>query len=561
VVQYSRSLPMERSVSATLLEENHALKQALVERDEKIAERDQRIAELERAVARMAELEEEIEDLRARLRGAARDQARLEARLKELLARRRALVEEIAPGQLALFGLEEEPRTPPCAKEAPDGETKEDKIRPRHAPKRAPREISYEALPEEHVRHELPSEERVCQVTGKPLVPVGEKTTEELEYRPSKLVVVVHHRVVYGLSEEDREERSVEPILAPAPLRPIENALAGPGLLAWILVQKYCHHLPLYRQQAIFARDGLFLPRQTLCDWVLASAFQLAPIVLALKRLILASGVVQLDDTPVRCQGGKGQPNFEARLWAYLSPEVPGVVFDFVPDKTHEHVLAFLRESFQGYMVGDGYQGYGTVVKKQPGVIEAGCFAHVFRKFKDALKEAPVEAARMLRSISRLFELESQAAQHKLEPAALLELRRNKAPPILKEIESHAKEWKGTTSDAGPLAKALTYLDNQWPVLQRFLEDGRVPIHNNSCENAIRPVAVGRKNWLFAGSVRGGECAATVYSLIESCRRVDVDPFLYLRDVLVRVCTHPASRVHELLPVNWKELFGSAAAR
>jgi transposase len=357
------------SASATLQEENRLLKQALVERDE-------RIAELERAVVRMAELEKEIEALREQLRGAARDQARLEARLKELLARRRALAEELAPGQLALFGLEEEPKTPPCATEAPDGETKEDKIRPRHAPKRAPREISYEALAREHVQHELSPEERVCKVTGKALVPVGEKTTEELEYRAAKLVVVVHHRVQYGLREEDRAEWTIEPLWAPMPVRPIENALAGPGLLAWIQVQKYRHHLPLYRQQAIFAREGLFLPRQTLCDWTMGSAIHLAPIVLALKRLILASGVVQLDDTPVQCQGGKGAPNFEARLWAYLSPLVEGVVFDFVPDKTHEHVLAFLGESFRGYMVGDGYQGYGTVVSKQPGVIEAGCWAH-----------------------------------------------------------------------------------------------------------------------------------------------------------------------------------------
>jgi transposase len=541
------------SASAKLQEENRLLKQALVERDE-------RIAELERAVVRMAELEKEIEALREQLRGAARDQARLEARLKELLARRRALAEELAPGQLALFGLEEEPKTPPCATEAPDGETKEDKIRPRHAPKRAPREISYEALAREHVQHELSPEERVCKVTGKALVPVGEKTTEELEYRAAKLVVVVHHRVQYGLREEDRAEWTIEPLWAPMPVRPIENALAGPGLLAWIQVQKYRHHLPLYRQQAIFAREGLFLPRQTLCDWTMGSAFHLAPIVLALKRLILASGVVQLDDTPVQCQGGKGAPNFEARLWAYLSPLVEGVVFDFVPDKTHEHVLAFLGESFRGYMVGDGYQGYGTVVSKQPGVIEAGCWAHVFRKFKDALKETPVEAGRMLRSIAKLFDLESEAAQQKLDPDTLLALRRNRAPPILKEIQTRAEEWKGTTSDAGPLAKALTYLENQWPVLQRFLDDGRVPLHNNSCENAIRPVAVGRKNWLFAGSVRGGQAAATVYSLIESCRRVDVDPFLYLRDVLVRVCTHPASRVEELVPARWKELFGAATS-
>jgi len=204
--------------------------------------------------------------------------------MKELLAKRRALADEVAPGRLALAFGEAPLPTPPCAKEAPDGETKDDKIRPRHVRKNAPREISYAALPREHVQHELCEAERVCPVTGKALVVVGEKTTEELEYRPGKLVVLVHHRAVYGLCEADREERTAELLVAPAPLRPIENGLAGAALLAWILVQKYCHHLPLYRQQAIFQREGLELPRQTLCDWVLTSAYSLSPIQRALQR-------------------------------------------------------------------------------------------------------------------------------------------------------------------------------------------------------------------------------------------------------------------------------------
>jgi hypothetical protein len=200
-----------------VFEENRTLKATL-------CERDARIAELERQVARLQELEREIEALQRELRGAVRDRARLEARLRKLLARRRALEAVLAPGQLALF---EEPSTPtpPCAKEAPDGETSEDRIRPRHQRKNAPRQVAYAALPREHVVHELPPEERVCSVTGEELIEVGEKTSEELEYRPAKLVVIVHHRKVYGKDESARSERKVKPLEARMPVRPIENGL------------------------------------------------------------------------------------------------------------------------------------------------------------------------------------------------------------------------------------------------------------------------------------------------------------------------------------------------
>lgn len=549
------------SVSATLQKRVRVLEQTLEQRERALVERDEKIAELERQVARIAELEREITALEQELRGAARDRAKLEARLKELLAKRRALADLAAPGQLALFSEAEPLATPPCANEAPDGETTEDEIRPRHKRKHAPREISYAALPREHVQHELPEAERICPITGMPLVVIGEKTSEELEYRQAKLVVIVHHRAVYGLAESDRAERKSEPLLAPMPPRPIENGLAGVGLLAWILVQKYCNHLPLYRQQSIFSRDGFAVPRQTLCDWVMACAYSLGPIQEALKREILASGVLQLDDTPIQCQAGKGAENFKAHLWTYASPLVSGVVFDFAIDWGHEHVAAFLGEKIEGYLVGDGYAGFGVIVQKYPALIEAGCWAHVLRKFRDAMKELPVEALRMVRRIAKLFDIEREAVEKKLAPEAVRALRTEKSQPVLAEVEAEAQALRSlATSDQGPLAKALTYLENQWPTLVRFLEDGRVPIHNNSCENAIRPIAVGRKNWLFAGSERGGHAAATIYSLIESCKRVDVDPFLYLRDVLVRVCTHPAARVHELVPANWKELFGATAS-
>jgi transposase len=537
-----------------LLVENRALQETLAEKERALTERESKLASL---LARITELERQIELLSAELRGAARERRTLEARLKELLAKRRALAAELAPGQLALFA-QEPPATPPCAEEAPDGETGHDRIHKEHRPKREPREVRYAALPREHVRHELAPAERVCPVTKKELVAIGEKQSEELEYRPAKLVVLVHHHVVYGLSQADRAERKAEPIVAPQPPRPLEGALAGVGLLAWILLQKYRHHLPLYRQQAIFAREGLFLPRQTLCDWVLWSAYNLEPIQRALKKEIVESGVVQLDDTPVQCQAGKGAPNFQAHLWTYTSPLVSGVVFDFAPDRGHEHVLSFLGENMRGYLVGDGYAGYGTIAAKRPGVVECGCWAHVLRKWREVLEEFPVEAARMLTLIGKLFDVEAAAAEQPLAPDEVRALREQRSRPVLERIHEEVKGMRGLGSAESPMAKARKYLENQWPALERFLEDGRVPIHNNACETAIRPVAIGRRNWMFAGSARGGRAAATAYSLIESCRRVEVDPFLYLRDVLLRVSTHPAGRVHELVPARWKELVGPA---
>jgi transposase len=356
-------------VSATLMElldENRELKQALHEKERALLDRDTLLSQ---HLQRIVELEFQIETLATELRSAGRDQRKLEARLKELLSKRRALADLLAPGQLALVFGEEPLPTPPCVNEAPDGETSADKIRPRHRRTREPRQVAYAALPREHVQHELALEQRVCPVTGKSLVAIGEKTTEELEYRPAQLVVIVHHRAVYGLSAEDHKQRTIEPLVTPAPARAVENAQAGPGLLAWIMVQKYCHHLPLYRQQAIFEREGLALPRQTLCDWVLASAYQLGPIQQALRRQIVASGLVQLDDTPVQCQGGPREKNFQAHLWAYLSPRVAGVVYDFTPDRTHEHVLDFLGEDLAGWLLGDGYAGYGTIAGKRPGLV------------------------------------------------------------------------------------------------------------------------------------------------------------------------------------------------
>ena len=517
-----------------------------------------KIAQLERE---RSALQQQARELSVALKAAAREKKLLEAVIKDALRRRTGLDLD-APGQLRLlFGEEAEPEpTPPYADEAPDGETPEDSIRQRHRPRRVARQLSFHSLPREHVVHELPDEQRVCPVTRLGLVEVGEKTFEELDYQPAQLRVLVHHRKIYGPAPQDAQERQVEPLVAPLPPRPIERSPASAGLLAWMLVQKYRHHLPLYRQQSIFAREGLEIPRQTQCDWVLACAYLLSPIQAALRRRILTSGLLQLDDTPLQCQLAHGAGKRQAHLWVLLSPLVEGVVYDFTLSRGYEEVKALVGDP-EGYLVGDGYAVHHKLAGESGGkLVTAGCWSHVLRKYRDAIAESGLEAAAMVVSIGALFAVEREADDGELDSAGRLALRRERCPELLAEIEQRLQQLRGTTSEQGKLADAVGYLQNQWPSLVRFLEDGRIPIHNNSCESAIRPVGVGRRNWLFAGSERGGEAAATAYSLIESCRRAEVDPYAYLRDVLVRVNTHPASQVDDLVPARWKQIFGAASA-
>lgn len=531
-----------------LVQENEVLRKQLVERDEQITEREVRITDLE----------SQLELLAKQLQLTAREHKLLGQKLEQLLALRRRLP-LLAPGQGVLdFGgegtvveLEEQPEH---VGEAPDGETPDDSIRQRHKPKQPARKIDTSNLPVEDVYHELAAEQRVCGVTGKILIPVDEKIEEEIRYEPGVLKRVLHHRVVYGLAEEDSQERQVPAIVAPGPVRPLENSIAGASLVAWILVQKYARHLPLYRQETILAQHGLRIPRQTTCDWVLGAAYQLAPIQEALRREILETGVVQTDDTPVKCQLGRGHGNFLAHLWTTASPLAEGVLYDFSESREHEHLFETLRGFDRGVLVGDGYKGYDAFAKTRPEVVVAGCWAHVLRKFRDALTEAPVLAVSAMTHVGKLFDLEKQATEAKLSLEDRLTLRRRESARVIDALEKELGGWRGLYSESGQMGTACKYFENQLDHLRVFLDDARVPIHNNACEVAIRPVAVGRRNWLFAGSPRGGRAAATIYTLVESCKKAAVDPLVYLTDVLTRVATHPASRIHELIPARWKTL-------
>jgi len=332
---------------------------------------------------------------------------------------------------------------------------------------------------------------------------------------------------------------------AAAPPQAVENSLAGEGLLAHVVVSKYVDHLPLHRLAGIFARDGVDLSRTTLCGWIADVAHALAPIGDQLRREVTAATYLHTDDTPVTVLGADGG-SFKGRLWTYLDPLGQQVVFDATA--THERAgpEAFLAP-FAGALQADAYAGYDALYRSGR-VLEIGCWAHARRRFVEALTTDP-QAALVVALIQQLYQVERAAAD--LDADARGALRREQAGPLLARIDTVCQGLARTVLPKSPLGDAVRYLTNQWAALQRYVEDGRLAIDNNRAENQLRVVAVGRKNWLFAGSLEGARRAALLYSLVQSCKLVHVTPFDYLKDVLLRVATHPHARIGELTPKGW----------
>lgn len=517
------------------------LRQQLAERDAEIADRDKTIAKL------------------------AKDLALLQDAVAKLLAQRGGghRVHEkqglLFPATVTMCEAAEP--TPQVDAEPDDGGRNDaDPAKPGTKKKGTPRKpgkIDTAGLPSEDRVHEVPESERIDPVTGKALVKIGEKVFEEIDYQRAQMRVVRHVQPVYGLPPEEAAQRNMAPVVAELPPRPIERCAASSNLLSWLLVQKFVNHLPLHRQEQIFGRDGMRLPKQTLCDWALAAGEALRPIVDRLLQIVCSGDVLQLDDTPVMCQAGRGEPNFRAYLWTFVNPQVNAVVYRFTAGRASQ-LLADEIGSFRGMLLGDGYSGNRAAADKVSGdIVLAGCWAHVARKFREAEGESPGTARLLGDDIRKLYEIERQADDSKLDREGRVALRREKSRPILATIFSRVRRLRSGFSDAGGMAKAMDYVRNQRKALRQFLREGLAPIDNNACERAIRPVAIGRKNWLFAGSMRGGRTAAVIYSLVESCKLAGVDVLAYLADVLVRVATHPASRIDELLPANWARHFAA----
>ncbi|MVW80516.1 IS66 family transposase [Bordetella sp. 02P26C-1] len=404
-----------------------------------------------------------------------------------------------------------------------------------------------ESLPrEEHVL--LPLTGCGCPACGGMLKPLGEDVSEMLEYVPASIKVVrtVRPKLACG--------RCDAIVQAPALSRPIERGLAGPGLLAQVLVSKYCDHQPLYRQSAIYARHGVELSRSTLADWVAASSRLLRPLVQALHGHVTASQKIHADDTPVPVLApGRGKTK-TARLWTYVRDDrpagldtPPAVWFGYSPDRRGEHPAKHLKH-FAGIVQADGYAGFNRLYETG-NVLEAACWAHVRRKFYDIAQQQASPLA--LEAIALIGELYSIEAQIRGQPAdQRQQVRQARAGPLLASLHDWLHGTLRALSRKSALAEAIRYALARWVALTRYVDDGRIEIDNNAAERALRVVALGRKNYLFAGSDAGGHSAAAIYSLLGTAALNGIEPMAYLREVLARIADHPINRIQELLPWN-----------
>jgi len=400
-----------------------------------------------------------------------------------------------------------------------------------------------EALPRQRVEIDVPEADKIC-ACGHRKTRIGEAVTEKLEFVPASLRVIETARLKYACPH--CHEGVVE---APAPPQALEKSLAGEGLLAHVMVSKYVDHLPLYRLERIFLRQGVDLSRTTLCGWVANVATALGPIGDELRRQVSAATYLQTDDTPVTILEQPGGSR-KGRLWTYLDPIGRQVVFDATPTHERDGPAVFLA-SFVGDLQADAYTGYDALYATGR-MREIGCWAHARRGFVEALT-TDVRAALTVALIQQLYDVERAGAD--LSPDARRELRHEQSRPLLAKIAAERDQLAQTVLPKSPLGDALRYLTNQWAALQRFVDDGQLAIDNNRAENQLRVVALGRKNWLFAGSFEGARRTALLYSLVQSCKLIDIPPFDYLKDVLLRVATHPQRSIGQLTPKGWADAF------
>ena len=440
--------------------------------------------------------------------------------------------------ELALEDLEEEQGAQQAATHAAQPPDAPDTAKPARRP-------LPDHLPRQVVEHATAC---ACSACGGTLRRLGEDVTEVLDYVPASFRVVRHVRPKFSC-------RQCETITqAPAPSLPIRRGRAGPGLLAHVLVAKFCDHLPLYRQSEIYAREGVELERSTLADWVGQSAALLRPLMDALERHVVAGTRLHADDTPVPVLAPGTGKTSTGRLWAYLRDErphagtaAPAVRYRYTADRRGEHPRAHLA-GFAGVLQADGYAGFNGLYDTGR-VAEAACWAHVRRKFHDihAAGRSPI-AREALTRIAALYAIEAPITGK--PPDLRRQTRRAEAAPLLDRLRAWLDMTLTKVPGRSDVAVAIRYALSRWTALIRYVDDGTIAIDNNPVERAIRPVALGRKNWLFAGSDAGGERAAAIYSLIQTAKLNGLDPEAYLRHVIGRIADHPVNRVAELLPWN-----------
>lgn len=452
-----------------------------------------------------------------------------------------------------------------------------------------------ENLPRRPLHHQLTEAERLCRC-GQIRIEIGTTVSEQVEWQPASLFIWQHivHKYLCssccrkpadaamtspGHSSQDKPapdaanadtpRAAVGPnapplISASKPPPPIAKGLPGPGLLAYIIVSKYFDHLPLHRLQAIFARQGLPLSRSTMCDWMAASAAALQPLYDLMVSRVLQSAWLHTDDTSVKNQGHQPGTTALSRLWVYWGDRThPYNVFDFTINRKRDGPQKFLAD-FHGYLHADAFSGYdalylperrGATGDAAP-IIEVACNAHARRKFYEARGSDDLRAHEALAYYRQLYELERAATRTELDDDARLRLRQDLAVPILDQFHTWLVAERDQVLPKSPMAEAIGYALNNWTALVRYTAAGFLAIDNNVAEREMKRIAIGRKNWLFVGSDKGGQTAAVLYSFTSTCHRLGVEPWAYLQEVLTRLPSLPAERraesLAELLPDRWK---------
>ena len=428
-------------------------------------------------------------------------------------------------------------------------------------PKRQKRIVIPDNLDITTIIHEPPSITCDC---GCQMTQIGQDVQDKLGFKPKQFYRERHVYPKYTCRNAACNRERLVQVKTDAQI--IDKSIATPALLAHILISKYADHLPLYRQSLIYQRSGVYLSDSTLADWVGRCGVQLGFLANRLRQLILTQPILHADETPVKVLNGYGVKYVKGKLkqgyvWAYVTPKhspIKAVVYDFAQGRGSEYPNAFLQ-GFKGKLVCDGYNGYKPLFGR--GVIEVGCMAHARRKFHELhvtgqslISIEALELFQSLYAVEREIDERFEKNQSPMPRDAQIvrQIRQNKAKPVADKLYAWLQQKRlGTTKNAD-ITKAIEYCLKRWTALTRYLDDGSLPIDNNWAENQMRPWALGRKNWLFAGSLESGKRAANVMSLIQSARLNGLDPYAYLADVLRRLPTHPDSQIDELLPHVWK---------
>jgi transposase len=502
-------------------------------------------------------LQRMIVELRQVLADERQHRSAQDAVIADLLRRLQRMPRDVwAPDQPALFpeldpNAAVDPATPaesvaPVSAPQPGADASHSKSQRKGHGRRSLEELA-KSLEVIRCEHQLTEAEQLCPCCGQPRRCIGEHTSQQVEYVPAKLMCVQHVQFTYSCPHCPEHIAT-----APKPPQPIDRGLAGPGLLALIVANKFDDYLPLYRQELILWRYGLFLARSTLCDWIQSLGNLVAPLLELLKQDIFQSRVLQTDGTSVALVV-EGQPKTQTGyFWPCLGDAAhPGVVVDFSPDKTKEYPQRFLTD-YCGYLQADAYAAYdGCFAEAVHPKIEVGCWSHARSYFESARESAPGPVAEGLAFIDFLFDLEARAKREHLGEAEFLALRQQEAVPRLDALRNWLDQVWPEVLPKSPLAEALRYLRNQWAALCRYTEAGYLSLENNATERLNKLIARGRINWLFVGSQAAGVATARLLSLVLSCRRLCMDPFLYLRDLFTRLPGLPSEQLPELLPHRW----------